>query len=150
MAVTSTTKLYTPNLLSLATQLSDFPLERDFPYSASGRSRTCGSTIEVGVDLDAKGRVANLGMQVTACAIGQSSAAILALGAKGRTPLEISRARSEIAMWLSATEDGQFSMPDWPGIEPLEPAREHKGRHGALLMAWTAVSEALSTFDSAR
>lgn len=150
MAVTPTTKLYTPNLLSLATQLSDYPLDRPFAYHSSGRSRTCGSTVEVGVDLDATGRVANLGIQVTACAIGQSSAAILAIGAKGRTPHEIAQARSDIARWLSAPEGGQFSLPDWPGFQPLEPAREHKGRHGALLMAWTAVSEALSSSDSAR
>ena len=127
----SQSKLYTPNLLSLATHLADFPLDKGFGFNAQGRSRTCGSTIDLGVDLDHEGRVIRLGMQVSACAIGQSSAAIMALGAKGRLPSEISGAKG-------------------PKFEALEPARAHKGRHDALLLAWTAMTQALSTAQSSR
>lgn len=150
MAEKPVTKLYTPTLLSLATQLAHFPLDKDFSHRAQARSRTCGSTIDVGVDLGGDGRVLRLGMQVSACAIGQSSAAILANGASGRSPEEIAAARDAIAAWLSAEDIDGCPLPEWPEFQALEAVREHKGRHGALLLAWKAVTQALSTGHSSR
>ena len=146
----SQSKLYTPNLLSLATHLADFPLDKGFAFNAQGRSRTCGSTIDLGVDLDHEGRVIRLGMQVSACAIGQSSAAIMALGAKGRLPSEFSDAKDTIIAWLNEKVEPGISLPKWPKFEALEPAHAHKGRHDALLLAWTAMTQALSTAQSSR
>ena len=150
MAPQPASKLYTPNLLSLATQLADFPLDKEFAFNAQGRSRTCGSTIDLGVDLDNEGRVLRLGMQVSACAIGQSSAAIMALGAKGRLPSEFSATKDGIEAWLARQGEQGNSLPEWPQLEALEPALEHKGRHDALLLAWTAMTQALSSAQSSR
>lgn len=150
MADTSVTKLYTPELLSLATQLAQFPLVGPFLAKSEARSRTCGSVIALGVDLDAQGKVARVGMQVNACAIGQSSAAIMALSAKGRSGDEIADMVRSIKHWLEATEGAVPPIPNWPGFEELGPARTQKGRHGALLLAWTAMQEALSSLDAAR
>jgi len=143
------TKLYTPDLLALATQLAEFPLTGDFAYRAEARSRTCGSTIEIGVELGADGALTRLGLQVSACAVGQSSAAILALNAKGRTASEFAQALQEIETWLGR-DDPHAPLPSWPGFEALAPARAHHGRHGALLLAWTAINQALSTAPSSR
>ena len=41
------------------------------------RSPICGSRVTVDVNLDAEGRVAEIGMLVRACALGQASAALL-------------------------------------------------------------------------
>ena len=150
MAEASVTKLYTPDLLALATSLADFPLSGEFDYRAQGRSRTCGSTIEVGVDLGPNGALNRLGLQVSACAIGQSSAAILSQEAKGRSSADFSRALAEIEAWLVDDGTSQAPLPDWPGFEALIPARAHKGRHGALLLAWTAINQALSSAPSSR
>jgi len=143
-------KLYTPTVLALATQLSDFPLDREFEFRAEGRSRTCGSTIELGVDLDGDGRVSALGMQVNACAIGQSSAAIMGEGAKGRLPEEITAAMLAIENWLSAEVEDDSVFDQWPGLSALKPAFEHKGRHSALLLAWKAITQALSSGPTSR
>ncbi|UAB77155.1 iron-sulfur cluster assembly scaffold protein [Erythrobacter sp. SCSIO 43205] len=143
-------KLYTPELLELATALADFPLTGDFDYRAQGRSRTCGSTIEVGVDLDPDGVLTRIGLQVNACAIGQSSAAILALNAKGRTANDFRRTLKAIEEWLSGDGSSQENLPNWLGFEALAPAHPHKGRHGALLLAWTAINQALSSAPSSR
>jgi hypothetical protein len=51
---------------------------------------------------------------------------------------------------LNTTNTGEKLLPDWPGFDALEPARDHTGRHGALLMAWTAMTQALSTCESSR
>lgn len=137
----SSTKLYTPRLLALSAELARFPLSGSFDYQAEARSRTCGSTIEVGANLDATGRVANTGMQVTACAVGQSSAAIMALSAERVTADAFTTALDEIEAWLA----GEGVLPTWPGFDALEPALDHKGRHGALLLPWKAMVDALSS-----
>ena len=139
-------KLYTPRMLSLAAQLADFPLDDAFERRSEARSRTCGSTITIGLDLDHAGKVSRLGMLVSACAIGQGSASIMAADAAGRQAEDFERALSGIEHWLS----GEGEIPDWPGIDALEPAREHPGRHGALLMPWQAAVAALSTARCSR
>lgn len=150
MADRPVAKLYTPNLLALSTRLADFPLDKDFAHQAEGRSRTCGSTIELGVDLDGDGRVSRLGMQISACAVGQSSAAIMALGARGCLPSELTSTKEAIGVWLKADGPDDFDLPNWPQLAALKPAWEHKGRHSALLLAWTAITQALSTGAASR
>lgn len=131
--------LYTPDILALAAGLAAYPLTGDFAATASARSRTCGSVIEVGLDRDAAGTISRVGMRVTACAIGQSSAAIMAQGLAGRRAAEIAGMETAIAAWLA----GEGTLPDWPQFDLLAPALPHKGRHGALLLPWTAAARAL-------
>ncbi|MEM6476160.1 MAG: iron-sulfur cluster assembly scaffold protein [Pseudomonadota bacterium] len=137
----STTKLYTPRMLGLSADLAHYPLCDELTHCAEARSRTCGSTIEIGFALDASGAVADIGMQVSACAVGQSSAAILARHVAGKLPVEIDATRTAIMAWL----EGEAPLPDWPEFDALAPARDHPGRHGALLLPWNAASEALSS-----
>jgi NifU-like protein involved in Fe-S cluster formation len=132
-------KLYTTQLLSLATQLGGFPLDDDLPYTAEERSRTCGSTIAIGLSLDQYGSVDRVGLRVSACAIGQASAAILALSAKGRRATDLAAMEPAITRWLA----GQGPLPDWPGFADLEPALPHMGRHAALILPWKGARQAL-------
>ncbi|AWW74764.1 Fe-S cluster protein [Erythrobacter sp. KY5] len=137
----ASTKLYTPRLLALSAELSRFPLSETFDYRAEARSRTCGSLIVIGANLDERGQVADTGMQVTACAVGQSSAAILALSAEKVSAGAFASTLAEIEIWLA----GNGPLPDWPGFDALEPALPHKGRHAALLLPWKAMVDALSS-----
>lgn len=134
-------KLYSPALLGLATGLADYPLDPALPLTAVARSRTCGSVITIGLMLDADRRVARIGMQVSACAIGQASAALLAQGIIGAAPAQIAATAEGLERWLA----GEGELPPWPGLEPLTPALLHPGRHGALLLPWKAACEALSS-----
>jgi NifU-like protein involved in Fe-S cluster formation len=136
----ATTKLYTPQLLALATGLADFPLTGALPLQAEARSRSCGSVITIGLGLDDDGLIADVGVKVSACAIGQASAALLAGAIRGRNPGAVSLTADRLEGWLA----GEGDLPAWPGIEALAPARDHPGRHGALLLPWTAACEALS------
>lgn len=141
------TKLYSPALLGLATGLARFPLTDDLPLRAEARSRSCGSVMHLGLALGEDGRVARIGMRVSACAIGQASAALLAQGAEGADPVRIADTADALAAWLA----GEGDLPTgWPGLEPLAPARAHPGRHGALLLPWKAAREALSLGGSSR
>ncbi len=131
--------LYTPQILALAAGLADFPLAGAWGFRASARSRTCGSVLELGLDCDAHGRITRVGMRVTACAIGQASATIMAQGLPGCSSGDVAALHDGLAAWLA----GEGTMPVWPQIGLIAPALPHKGRHGALLLPWKAAAGAL-------
>jgi NifU-like protein involved in Fe-S cluster formation len=139
-------RLYSPTLLGLATGLADFPLTHDLPLRAEARSRSCGSVIALGLALGEGACIARIGMQVSACAIGQASAALLAQSAVGRDADAVDAAARGLERWLA----GEGALPHWPGIDALAPARGHPGRHGALLLPWTAARSALSQAPGTR
>jgi NifU-like protein involved in Fe-S cluster formation len=140
-------KLYSPALLGLATSLAQFPLTDDLPLRAQARSRSCGSVIALGLALGEDGRLARVGMTLSACAIGQASAALLAQGVIGTDPALLGETADGLAAWLA----GEGELPGcWPGLAPLAPARDHPGRHPALLLPWKAAREALSSGEVSR
>ena len=140
MSESSTGKLYTSDLLSLATELAGYPLTDELGLHSEVRSRTCGSTITLGLSLAENSDISAIGMQVSACAIGQASAAILARHAVGAIAHEAVAMEHSVAQWLAQSG----TAPDWPDFHHLLPALEHKGRHGALILPWKALSLTLS------
>lgn len=137
----SAQRLYTPRVLELATSLADLPLDAGLPLRGAARSKSCGSTITIGLALDADGRIARIGVSAQACAVGQAAAALFATGAKGRSAHDIGAAESAMAAWLG----GDGPMPDWPGLDAIGAARDYPARHGAVMLAWRAAREALSS-----
>lgn len=138
-------KLYTPELLGLAVELGRFPLDTsDWQWRGEARSRTCGSRANIGVNLDEQGLISEAGMQLSACVMGQSSAAVMLQNAKGRSTRDIRTSRDGLQGWLS----GQGELPEWPGLKILIPAREFSGRHGAILLPWNAMLDALSKAEA--
>ena len=137
----SATKLYTPQVLGLATSLSSYPWDETLPLRSSARSKSCGSTIELALATDESGRIERVAVKSQACAIGQAAAAIFASAAKGRSAEEIGEASEAIEDWLA----GRRERPDWPGLEAIEVARDYPGRHGAIMLAWQAARELLSS-----
>ncbi len=135
--------LYTPQILRLATGLGAFPFRDEPPYQQQGRarSRNCGSSIVLGFDCDATGRIVAMGMQAQACAIGQAAACLFASHAIGADRQMITTAAEQIAHWL-AEPDG--NMPDWPELAAIAAARSYPARHGAILLAWQAAVSAFS------
>jgi NifU-like protein involved in Fe-S cluster formation len=142
----SAIRLYTPDVLALATSLTIYPLDAALPLRGEARSPSCGSTLTMGIETDAVGVIRRIGLAAHACAIGQASAAIFAAGAPGLGGAAIERASMAIATWLA----GEGEMPDWPGLAAIAEARAYPARHGAILLAWRAASQALSQTASAR
>lgn len=141
MNARSAVRLYSPEVLALATRLADFPLTPDLPLLGSARSSVCGSTIQMGLALDAQGSISRIGLRVQACAIGQAAAAIFANAAAGATAGTVRDTLATLQDWLA----GNGPLPDWPGLIAIAPAREFSGRHGAIVLPWNAAIEALST-----
>ena len=137
-------RLYTPELLALAVDLARFPMTDDLDLRGEAQSRSCGSTLEVGLAIDGQ-VVARLGMRVRACAVGQAAAAIFARAAPGKRAQDLTEAESAIGTWLVSGG----ALPDWPGLELLQPARAYPARHGAILLPWKAALAALNKGDAA-
>lgn len=137
--MTSAAVLYTPEVLALATSLAAFRLDETLALQAEARSRSCGSTLTLGLALDEAEQVTRVGVRSSACAIGQASAAIFAQAAAGRSADAIVATAEATARWL-AGEDG---MPAWPRFEIIAAARDYPGRHGAIMLPWTAALQLL-------
>ncbi len=142
----STAVLYTPEVLGLATGLAAYRLDDILTLRGEARSRSCGSTLTLGLALDDEGRVARVGLRSQACAIGQASAAIFAQAASGHSPAEIVDTAHAVERWLA----GEGEIPAWPGIAAIAPGREYPGRHGAIMLPWSAALQMFSASDQAR
>jgi len=135
----SAERLYTPELLALTLRLADYPWTEDFALTGDARSKSCGSTLTIGLELE-DGRITRIGLRARACAVGQASAAIFADAARGLDRAAIEAGHDAMAAWLA----GAGPLPDWPGIAHLEPARGYPARHGAMMLPWQAALAALS------
>ena len=131
--------LYTPHMLALSAQLSLYPWSDGFAYQSDGRSSVCGSTMTMGLNLDASEAVKDVGLKITACAVGQSSAAIFASAARGANAAMIAATLEGLNRWL----DGEGDLPEWPQLDVIVGVRGHPGRYGALLLPWKTALAAL-------
>lgn len=135
----SAAKLYTSEMLALATGLAGYPWQDDLPLRGEARSPTCGSSIAMACSQDRDGAIDAVGIKAHACAIGQAAASIFARAASGKRRAEIAKAEKALALWLAGTGP----QPDWPGIAAIAPALDYPARHGAILLAWRAALAAL-------
>ena len=134
-----TTALYNRDILRLAASI---PHHRRLDHPAASvekRSPICGSRVTVDVVLDDEGRVAELGQEVKACALGQASASLMGASALGRSTSELAAARDALAAFLAG---GRDDPGDWPGLDIFREARPYKARHPSILLAFQAVADA--------
>lgn len=131
--------LYNADILRLAATIPHHQRLSAPQASVEKRSATCGSRVTADVCVDEGGRVAELGLEVRACALGQASASLMARNAIGKTAAELSAARDSLAAWLM----GEGDDPDfWPGFAVIAPARNYPARHPSIRLGFEAVAEA--------
>lgn len=133
-------RLYTPEILSLAIELSRYPLTDAFKLRGAARSRSCGSTMTLGLRLSSEGLVDQIGIALSACAIGQASAALFARRAMGQSSAAIAADAASVGAWLA----GENHCSIWPDLAVLDRARNYPARHDAILLPWNAAQVALS------
>lgn len=127
----------------MALDLARWPIAGDLPLIGEARSASCGSRMRVGIELDGNGAISRIGIAAQACAIGQAAASLMARAAAGCNQQDFIKAEAEIVAWLSA----QGPLPDWAGLDALAAVRDYPGRHGAFLLGWRAVLQAMATQD---
>lgn len=137
--------LYSQRILDLA---GNAPQPGRLPQpdaSARKTSRVCGSVIEVDIVLR-DGVIAGYGHAVNACALGQTSAAVVAREIVG-TPVDEFRAlREQMQAMLKA--DGAAPGGRWDDLSFLEPVRDYPARHASTLLVFDAVVEAIEKAES--
>lgn len=133
------TALYTRDILRLAASI---PHQRrlDHPQATAEKtSPVCGSRVTVDVAVDGEGRVAALGQEVRACALGQASASLMGAHALGRSAGQLGEARDSLAAFLAGRREDPGA---WPGLEIFREARPFSARHASILLAFEAAAEA--------
>lgn len=131
--------LYNSTILRLAASIPHDARLPNAQGSAERRSPVCGSRVTVDVALDEQGRVAALGQEVRACALGQASASLMGAHALGRSAQELAEARDALTAFLAGERD---DPGDWPGLDIFVPARAYPARHPSIRLAFEAVAEA--------
>lgn len=130
--------LYNSDILRLAASIPYHRRLADPQASVEKRSPTCGSRITADVTM-ADGRLADMGLEVRACALGQASAALMAGHAIGLSAAELEQARDRLAAYLAGASD---DLDFWPGLVVLAPARGYPARHASIRLGFEAIAEA--------
>ena len=148
MADTASASLYNERILALAAGLASDDRLSEPDATAQVDSPLCGSRIRVDVRLDAEGRVSEYGQQVRACALGQSSAALMKDIAPGKSADELQEAANAVEAMLK--RDAMPPEGAWKAYSVLEPARAHKSRHASILLPFKAVLKAIGSAKERR
>ena len=130
--------LYNKDILRLAASIPHHQRLAQPQATVERRSPTCGSRVIADVRMEG-GNLAELGLDVKACALGQASAALMAAQAVGMTVSELEKARDRLAAYLAGEGD---DLEFWPGLAILAPTRAYPARHASIRLSFEAVAEA--------
>ena len=137
--------LYSQKILELAANALQPPRLPKPDARARKVSRVCGSLIEVDIVVR-DGVITEYGHHLSACALGQTSAAVVAREIVGTSTGEFMALRDRMHAMLEA--DGTPPAGKWADLGYLEPVREYKARHMSTLLVFDAVAEALEKIES--
>ena len=139
--------VYNKQILALALDIPRIGRLAAPQATATRHSKLCGSRITVDLVLDGD-RVADYAHEVKACALGQSSASVLARHVIGATAAEIRDARDQFRAMLK--ENGPAPTGRFADLALLEPVRDYKARHTSVLLPWEATLEAIDAVEAKR
>jgi NifU-like protein involved in Fe-S cluster formation len=132
-------ELYHPRVLELAADIAHIGRLPAAQGSSTKVSRVCGSVVTV--DVVMRGDVvADIGLEVQACALGQAAAAVLAKNAIGASLAEIRAARDGLRAMLkegAPPPQGRF----WE-LRHLQGVKDYPPRHASTMLAFDAAVEA--------
>jgi NifU-like protein involved in Fe-S cluster formation len=131
--------LYNTDILTLSASLKNERLEGS-DGTARKVSKLCGSWLEIDVNMEGD-VVSEVALRVQACALGQSSAAILQQGIIGANLQEISEARDALREILKA--DGTAPEGRFEKLTLLKGVKAYPARHISTMLAFDAAVEAV-------
>jgi NifU-like protein involved in Fe-S cluster formation len=134
-------ELYSRDVLKKAAAIGHTrPLEA--PGAVAERvSPVCGSRIRVEITVE-NGRITDYAQDIHACALGQSSAAIVGEHVIGKSAEELEEVAKAIRAMLA---DGAPSPKgEWADYGILAPVHDYSPRHGAVMLPLEATLDALS------
>ena len=136
--------VYNTKILELAARTPG-PARLEAPDATATRhSKLCGSKLTADIAV-ADERIADIAMEVKACALGQAAATVVFENAVGATFDEVIDARDRMHDMLKSGDrspTGRFGE-----LEFLSPVKDYRARHASTLLAIDALAEA---FEAAR
>ena len=138
--------LYHPRVIELAAEIPHVGRLAAPQGSSTKVSRVCGSVVTVDLDLDGD-KIANLGVDVQACALGQAAASVFARNAIGATIEEVRAARDALYAMIkqgAPPPQGRF----WE-LRHLEGVKDYPPRHASTMLAFEAAVEAIERAQAA-
>lgn len=137
--------LYSEKILDLAANAPN-PGRLSTPDGSARKvAKVCGSLIEVDVSIQ-DGVITGYGHKVAACALGQTSAAVVAREIVGTPVAEFRGVRDEMDLMLKAQGKGPGGK--WADLAYLEPVREFPHRHASTMLVFEAVLAAVENAES--
>ena len=136
--------LYNSDILTLSAQLEDWRLAAP-DGTAREVSKLCGSELEIDVKM-AGDTVSDVALRVQACALGQSSAAILQEAIIGATLEEVAEARDALRAMLK--EGGDPSKGRFAKLALLAGVKDYPARHTSTMLAFVAAVKAIEAAQS--
>ena len=137
--------IYNTKILDLAANIARVERLAAPQATASARSRLCGSEVSVDVNMT-DGRVSDYGQTVKACLLGQAASSIMGRQIVGSTPDEIRAVTRSMRAMLK--ENGSPPSGKWADLAVLEPVRDYKHRHDAVMIVFDAVDKAISEIEA--
>jgi NifU-like protein involved in Fe-S cluster formation len=138
--------LYSQKILDLAGNAQQPPRLADPDGSARKVSRVCGSVVEVDLAIT-DGVITGYGHSVAACALGQTSAAVVAREIVGTPVAAFRDLRAQMHAMLK--QNGAPPGGKWSDLGFLEPVRDYPARHMSTLLVFDAVVAAIEKAESA-
>ncbi len=113
--------------------------------SAKAHSKLCGSTITVDICIK-DDCISDYAHDVKACALGQSSASIVATNIIGAKTDELRDLKA--SMYAMLKENGPVPEGRFGDLSYLAPVRDYGARHASTLLVFDALVDALDQIDA--
>ena len=137
--------LYNSDILTLSAQLEDRRLDAP-DGTAREVSKLCGSELEIDINLSQEGQVSDVALRVQACALGQSSAAILQEAIIGARLEEVAEARDALRTMLK--EGVPPPTERFAKLALLAGVKDYPARHTSTMLAFVAAVKAIEAAQS--
>lgn len=134
-------ELYSKDVLRKAGNISRTGRIANAQSTITRASPVCGSRIRIDLNVG-DGKVTDFAQEIHACALGQSSAAIVAEHVIGKTAGELLEVAKKMRTML--LEGGPPPGGEWADLGVLASVHDHKARHGAVMLPFEAVIEGLT------
>ena len=137
--------VYNGKILEFAGNISRMGRLENPDATAKAHSKLCGSTVTVDIVMEGD-RVADYAQDVKACALGQSSASIVARNVVGQRAHDLRNLRERMHDMLK--EGGPAPDGIFADLAYLEPVRDYRARHASTLLVFDALVDALDQVEA--
>lgn len=139
--------IYNNRILEFAGNMTRNGALADADAVAEKHSRLCGSKLRVYIKMR-DGAVSDFSHEVRACALGQASAAIMALHVVGASAAEIRQARIDMLAMLKSGGEGPSGR--FEDMRSLLPVKDYSARHASTMLTFDAVVDAIDQIEATR